>query len=152
MQITVLQKCHTPAIQAMTQAMLAEGKYADQRYDADRVADYVNSFIEDEYRTRAFYIAVSSGGDVAGMFVAELGLYPFRHGLCVNEIAYYVKPQYRGSSAAIRLILRMQEWAKDRGADEFLAGITAPHDGTPAERVYERMGFTKWGIVLRKEL
>lgn len=151
MHVTLLQKCHTPAIQAMTQACMAEGKYASQRYDAQRMVDLVDEYIEDAYRTKACFIA-EQDGDVAGMLVTELARYPFRYGLCAVEVAFYIKPEYRGTTAAVRLIARMQEWAEESGADTFLVSVSAPHDGTPAESVYERLGFTKWGTLMRKEI
>lgn len=152
MQIALLQKCHTPAIIGMTRAMMAEGKYAEQRCDADRIEELVREYVEDDYATKACFIAECEHGEAVGMFVAELALYPFRRGLCVHEIAFYVTPEYRGSTAAVRLITRMQEWAEHSGADTMMVAISSPHDSTLAESVYERVGFTKWGTLMRKEV
>jgi GNAT superfamily N-acetyltransferase len=152
MQITLLQKCHTPAITAMTRAMMAEGKYAEQRFDEDRLVELINEYIEDDYATKACFLAECEQGEVVGMFVTELAMYPFRRGLCVHEIAFYVTPEYRGSSAAARLITRMQEWAEHSGADTMMVAISSPYDAALAESVYERVGFTKWGTLMRKEL
>ena len=139
-------------MQHLARSMMLEGKYASQRCDDDRIAEMVCEYVDDDYNTRACFLAVTSDNEIVGFFAAELVLYPFRRGLCLQDVALYVLPAFRGSTAAVRLIARMQEWAEAHGADEIAVCISAPHDTTLAESVYERLGFTKWGTLMRKEL
>jgi len=60
-----------------------------------------------------------------------------------SEISWYVNEKHRGSSYSIRLMKRLEEWAKSRGA-KCLAMISLERlNPELSESIYEKLGYVK---------
>lgn len=59
--------------------------------------------------------------------------------LAAQELFWWVDPAHRGGTAGVRMLLTMEQWARDRGC-KTLTMVCLPID-SPAERIYERMGY-----------
>lgn len=82
-----------------------------------------------------------------GFLTAFLSPYSFSRTIVAVHDIFYVLPEARGSSAAIRLVRFFQEWARASGA--WMAMI-AQHTNIEPERTtrfYERAGFRFMGTV-----
>lgn len=64
----------------------------------------------------------------------------------------YVKPEHRGTSIGVKLILAYEKWARDRDIKiaclSIASGITEERTG----KLYEKLGYVKVGIQYRKQL
>jgi len=61
----------------------------------------------------------------------------------------YVKPEYRGQGIVQTVIKALQQWSGSRGIREFRLEVYA--DNAPAIRAYEKIGFVKHMVEMRKE-
>ncbi len=87
-----------------------------------------------------------------GELVGMIGLMAYAHLMSgariASELAWWVDPQARGSSVAVRLLQHAEAWAVAHGA-------TALHMIAPDDRVaklYERRGFQRVEIAYQKSL
>lgn len=99
-----------------------------------------------------------------GVFVAELGgltigmagTYCVEHIFGFEKFAgdfvLYVLPEYRGSSAAKRLVRAIEAWAKEQGATEVLLGISTGVETERTAKLYEHLGYRESGRSLIKHV
>ncbi|MCE2841210.1 MAG: GNAT family N-acetyltransferase [Novosphingobium sp.] len=91
--------------------------------------------------------------DVAGIigFLA-MGSAPmiFCSARTADDLAFFVHPQWRGTTAAVRLIRYMEAWAEAKGTVQIRMGLTTGTNTDPARRFLERFGYQLEGLVLVK--
>jgi len=66
----------------------------------------------------------------------------------VDDLGLYVLPEYRGSSAAARLVDYLREWAKAKGAIAMRFGLTTRVNDQQATSFLHRMGFEAGGVIM----
>jgi len=64
----------------------------------------------------------------------------------------YVKPAFRGTSRAWRLVAAFEAWARERGASRVLNGVSSGINEELVGRFYEKMGYLPMGQSYYKEL
>ncbi len=129
--------------------MHAESKYARIPIDADCVDALAQSAISG-YVT--CFVAVTHDAEVVGFIVVEKGQYFFSKQSHATDLALYVKPKWRGTPAPLRLIKAAEAWATLVGCTAMTLGVSAPDDTSKVQHLYERLGYTPWGVVVRKDL
>jgi GNAT superfamily N-acetyltransferase len=76
---------------------------------------------------------------VAGMIALAAVPHLFTGTRYAEEIAWFVRPDRRGSSAATRLLAAAEEWARHQGL--WCLKMGAPSDEPSVGRLYERRGY-----------
>ena len=69
-----------------------------------------------------------------------------------TDLGFYVKPQYRGSSAAPRLLRAIENWARSMGAKQFCMGQSLGGKVEAMRSFYERAGYQICGFNSVKDL
>lgn len=103
-------------------------------FHPDRVRETAVALMEAE---RGLLLVVEQGGDVIGMLAAAVTLHPLSGDLVANEIAWWIEEAARGSRAALQLLRRYEQWAREQGAT--VIQMAAPDVRTG--RFYVRLGF-----------
>jgi GNAT superfamily N-acetyltransferase len=132
--------------------MLEEGtEYQGVLFDEAVVRGWLRAAIEkpDDY----FGVALMSeeGKPVGGMLGCR-GNFTFSKQYMAIEVGLYILPEYRGSSAAVRLIKTFETWARDRGCVMIQSGVTIGINNDLAAGIYRKLGYRDAGPMLRKEL
>ncbi|HEY4117563.1 MAG TPA: GNAT family N-acetyltransferase [Byssovorax sp.] len=137
------------AVVALARRMHAEGAYAFLPFDATKVAASVvaSAALADRYAA----IAVR-GGVIVGFLGGALTTYPFCNERLAHDVGFYVAPEARASSAAVRLIQAFRAWAVEQGAREVSLGVSSGVEVDRIERLYTRLGFRRMGGVYRERL
>jgi N-acetylglutamate synthase-like GNAT family acetyltransferase len=97
------------------------------------------------------FVAEDADGSLAGMLIAMKNPNVWDPKiLMMNELAYWVNPESRGSSAGYKLIKRYQEYATEiKDAGEIQAFTISKMINSP-DLKYDRFGFEKieemWGV------
>lgn len=140
-----------PVLVAMAQQMQAESPvYAPYPFEPDVVARWGEiSTGSDDWLC---LIAEDEEQGPVGMLIVGCVPMLFCRQQMVEDIAFYVKPQWRGTTAALRLMRTLEPWAKARGAVSMRMGITTGTNPEAAIRFLERFGFTQTGVLLSKTL
>lgn len=76
----------------------------------------------------------------------------FNNLLRVSDIGLFVLPEYRNTSASIKLVKLLEEWAKEQGASQLWLGQTTGDDPERVVKFYNRLGYKTQGFNCLKEL
>ena len=69
-----------------------------------------------------------------------------------TDMGFFVLPEYRGSSAAIRLVQAFEKWSKDQGVEDICFGQTTAIDIEKTQRFYTHLGYKTVGFNTVKHL
>lgn len=92
-------------------------------------------------------VAYASGGELVGMglfFALPTFFGPAIEG---GDLAFYVRPDRRGSIAAAGIMRRLVGWIAEKGIARMRLGIDTGIDDARAERFFEGSGFVRSGSV-----
>lgn len=96
-----------------------------------------------------FFVA-AEGPDIAGVLIADYYDYPTFDGHFVAQEVLFVKPEKRGTRAAVSLIRQLIAWAEMLGAKEILGGNDSGYASERIARMLERYGFKRYGFHMRR--
>lgn len=98
------------------------------------------------------YVALIADRDAVpvGAILGCVGNYPFNPALRICDIAFYVKPEARGGTTAVKLLTAYEKEAKNRGCLESYMGVSTGHPTAGA--LYEKLGYNLVGSLYKKEL
>lgn len=105
----------------------------------ERLAAYARQFIDDD--DKLALVAVSAKGEVVGYMGAFLAPYIFCEEMQAADLMVFVTPEYRGSTAALRLIRAYAAWAQSMGALEATLALRSNVNVERAGRFYQKLGF-----------
>lgn len=86
-------------------------------------------------------IAERPDGEIAGMLSGYVTDYFFCDAIVAQDRWFYVRPEYRGSSAAVKLLLAFRRWAENRKADEFSINMSVGIDMARFNKFMTHLGF-----------
>lgn len=136
-----------PRIVEMGQRFMAETVYRD------RIADSPDDLVTFAHRLiggtdSVLFVAESDQRHVVGM----IGLWVFRHPFSgeriASELAWWVDPEARSTSAGKRLLKAAESWATEAGA--VTLHMIAPTANV--EQFYERVGYTRVEVTYERRL
>lgn len=70
----------------------------------------------------------------------------------VTDMGFYVLPEYRGTSAALRLISALEKWAKEKAVLDIYIGQTTSVDIEKTMKFYNHLGYKTVGFNTVKHL
>lgn len=91
-----------------------EGNYQNLHYDSEYISQMYRSHLENPNMEVFLW---ETDGEVKGMLIACKMPQAFSTKPAAYEIAWYVSPEARGGSAAMRLLKAYETWAKEQGCD-----------------------------------
>lgn len=134
----------------MGERMHKESAYAFLPFNHEKVRRLMLSYIAD-HETQCGLVA-EEGDVVVGMFAGFLTDYFFNDEKVACDMVLYVDREYRGSSAAVRLIRAFCDWASERGAAEICLGVSTAINTEVTGRFYQKMGFNTMGAIYKQRL
>lgn len=90
-------------------------------------------------------IVAKHNGEVVGYLVLTFTPHAYAEGLQASIAVLYVRPESRGTSAAVRMIRLFTKFALDAGCVEIHAATNSGKYIDQSKRLYERMGYTYRG-------
>jgi GNAT superfamily N-acetyltransferase len=70
----------------------------------------------------------------------------------VSDIGFYVNPNHRGSRAAIKLLAKLEDWARDNNINDVCIGQTTAVNMEKTQQFYNRLGYKTVGFNTIKHL
>lgn len=92
------------------------------------------------------YVA-KQGEATVGMVVGFVGQYWFSKERYAMDLALYVHPEFRGSSAAFRLLKEFTTWASQQNIRQIRCGETTRVNPEATAKLYKKMGFEIGGQI-----
>lgn len=129
--------------------MHQESVYRHQPFSRDRLA-----FLAHLCLTNPDYACFVAERDdeLVGLMVGLVGQNFFADSKYAADLALYVAPQHRGSTAAVRLIIEFSKWAEASGCNEIHCGVTTGINDEVGGKIYKRFGFQPRGGLFVKQI
>lgn len=129
----------------LIEQMIAESEFKEATLDKDKIKDL---WVLSE---NAIYLAQEKDkliGFIAGMVQP----YFFSQRKRVTDMGFFVQPEHRGSSAAIKLVKALENWAKENNIVDVCLGQTTAVKLEETQKFYKRLGYKTVGFNTVKHL
>jgi hypothetical protein len=90
-------------------------------------------------------LAERSSGEAAGMLAGYVIDYFFSDSLVAQDKYFFVRPDCRGSPAALKLLIAFRRWAENRGAAELCINMSVDIEAKRFDRFMAHMNFKSCG-------
>ncbi len=130
-------------IDTMLRAMAQESPiYRVMPIDDRKLADYIAKAIRSS--DHAVLLHESAAG-IDGVYIGMLVQQFFTFETTAMDVLFYVRPERRGSRAAVRLFRAFKAWAKASGAKSIQVGTMTGIDPARTAKFYRGMGLSEIG-------
>lgn len=134
-----------PELIALGREMHRESRFRTLPFDEDRLGRSLAAAVDDSRGVYFLALARASGGKVVGGMFAVVEQPFFTSAIIANNYAFFVRPPYRGSSAALKLLTAFRRWAGKRGVRELHVHQTGGVENQRFDRMMRRAGFEHAG-------
>jgi len=124
------------------QSEIAHGNISVNR---QRVDDALNGLFLLNQGSHVVMVAETIEGKLVAGLMGCVERYFYSDELQAQLIQWYLRPDFRGTSIAPRLVKAFVEWAKSRGASEVFMGISSGVHVQQTDRMMRKLGFTHLG-------
>lgn len=132
------------ALLALGRQMHAEGDFRRHALDEAKVRKTFQRLMA------SHFLAVNDGPEgIDGGLAGAISEFWFSRELVASDLAFFVRPNRRGSIAAVRLVQSFVAWAKDRGAAEVSISQSSGVRIEETSRLLTGMGFIYVGGVYK---
>jgi GNAT superfamily N-acetyltransferase len=145
MKIRRLEPADLPQMLELGRMMHAESSFKAIPYSEGRVLQLGGECLKEPDRY-CCVVAVEDERLIGGM-IGLRGLHFFSEVPYAADLALYVIPEKRGSSAAIKLLATFIGWAESVGCKEVRCGVTTGINPDVADRLYTTAGFNRAGAL-----
>ena len=132
-----------PRLLVLGRQFHAESRYADLGLEFDPLVlrDNFESLIDESNPDAGVFVAERSE-EIVGM-ACVIRSRPFMSRARVAaELFWWIRPEYRGTVDAVRLMLALERWAKESGCTVMTMMDLLPIESSPAAAIYTRLGYT----------
>lgn len=140
MKIRFAQNGDIPAVLEMGKAMIAESRFSHYQTNDTKTVTAITGMLVHPERA-CLLLAERSGGEIAGMLAGHVTDYFFCDAMVAQDRVFYVRPEHRGSSAAVKLLLAFRSWAANHGADELSINMSVGIDMARFNKFMTHLGF-----------
>lgn len=142
-----------PLVVEMGRMMHAEGEFKFVPFDEDWSYFQARDALEKYHDGEAKIIAIAEHSDktICGFLIGALAPYIFSPARYASDLAVFVVPEKRGTSAAVRMIKAFEDWAKMHNAVEFSFGVSTGVQIEKTHAFYNKLGYTHVGGVFKKK-
>jgi GNAT superfamily N-acetyltransferase len=144
MKIRFGQKEDWEAVLQLSRAMFAESRFRNLSLDETKAAAVYSATVQNPAASCAM-LACREDGEVVGMLLGQAMEYFFCDGVMVQDRVFYVLPEYRGSSAAVKLLTALRRWAENRKAVELCVNMSVAIDTERFNKLMVHLGFKYCG-------
>lgn len=135
------------AVLRLGRQMHAEGAFRSVALDEDKVRDMIGRCIAHGFA------CVNEGREgVDGLLLGHVAEFWYSRATCASDLAFYVRPDRRGSIAAVRLIQAFVAWGRDAGAAKVVIAQSSGVRVEEATHLLTGMGFAYRGGVFEWEI
>jgi len=118
-------------------------------FDWDKMVEWVSDRIDDD---GSLVLGAWSGSDLVGCVIGLTFVPPYSERVVAGDYIWYVRPEYRGGMAGVRLLRMFEDWAVDAGAAQILTGATSGINRERGAALLERLGYVPTGTSMYKDV
>lgn len=105
-----------------------------------RLKNQLKACLQPNSKNYCVFVA-ERNGRIIGVFWGHIDQHFFSEALVATEYMFYVKPDFRGTSAALRLMHAYKTWAKNRKAQEIMICMTIGVEPGKFDKFVQKLGF-----------
>ncbi len=132
------------ALLDMGKGMLLESRFHAHGFAPGKTIRLIEHVFQNP-QTNCLFVAVNSTDEIAGFIAGHTLDYFFCDALLAQDRCFYVRPQHRGSSAAIKLLSAFRRWAELRHAHDLCINMSVAIDMPRFNKLMTRLGFSCCG-------
>jgi GNAT superfamily N-acetyltransferase len=149
MRIRSYEERDYPSLLLLGAYMHYESDFAQFEFNPDRVRQ-LEALVLTSLNHYCFVAENDKG--IIGAFVGGVAEFFFSHDKFGFDYLLYIRPEFRGSSAAYRLMLAAMTFCKNAGAKQLRFGVSTGINPEEADRFYKKLGFQQSGILYTRLL
>ncbi|OIQ99415.1 hypothetical protein GALL_185120 [mine drainage metagenome] len=140
MRIRFAMEKDIPAILAMCEAVTAESRFHRYGINKEKLLVVITSMMSTQGKV-CILLAERTDGNIAGLLAGYVTDFFFCDGIVAQDRLFYVRPDYRGSSAAVKLLIAFRRWAENHQANELSINMSVGIDMGRFNKLMTHMGF-----------
>ncbi|MES9900808.1 MAG: GNAT family N-acetyltransferase [Sedimenticola sp.] len=129
-----------PAILFLGEAMMEESRFRDYGLNREKCAKMLETMISTPSRS-VILIAEHTHGNIVGMLAGYVVDFFFCDAVVAQDRFFFVKPEARGSSAAIKLLMAFRRWAEQRNVSELNINMSVAVEMSRFNKMMSKLGF-----------
>lgn len=122
----------------------AESRYSADPLDALKLVETFKHFLNMP-KTHCVFVATTDSGAVVGLLAGHVFEYFFNHTTVAQSVVFYVMPHYRGTSAAMKLLVAFRKWAEHRKLKELCVASNGGFNLLALDKFLRHLSFTNVG-------
>lgn len=146
MNIEIAGSEHLDELVDLGRLMYAESALTHLPLDVERVRKTFRAALDDDKGIYCLLLARSSDGIPAGWLFGTITRPWFTDALVAHDHAFFVAPEFRGTSAAIKLLQVFRRWAEKRNARVLNISQRVGVEMDRFDRFMRRTGFESKGM------
>ena len=121
-----------------------ESRYRRYPLNMEKVHEAIEAGLQPP-KSRCLLVAEHSTHGLVGLLAGSAAALWFSDTVVVQDHGFYVLPEFRGSTAALKLVIAFRRWAENRRAAELFINQSGDIDQARFGRFMRHMGFTCCG-------
>lgn len=144
MKIRFAQQDDVGAVLEISKALVAESRFSHYQFNDKKSITAIETMIANPTYA-CILLAQRTDGKVVGLLAGYATEYFFCDAVVVQDRWFYVLPEFRGSSAAVKLLVAFRHWAEARNVDELNINMSVGIDKDRFNKLMTHMGFNCCG-------
>jgi GNAT superfamily N-acetyltransferase len=144
MKIRLAEAADTDAVLAVARRFHEESRFAAYPFNAGKTRESIAQTIANPSST-CILLAEPRAGCIAGFLAAFVAAPRFTDVLVAQDHGFYVLPEFRGGSAAMKLMIAFRRWAENRKVAEICVNQNVDIDQARFNRFMRHLGFACCG-------
>lgn len=132
------------AFMVLARAMHAESRFSRYPIDETKIKEQFVVHVE-KTAVACLLLAERDDGRLVGMLGGYVTDFFFSAARMAQDRVFFVLPEARGGSAAVRLLAAFRRWAENRGAEELSINMSVAVDMERFNRLMTHLGFSCCG-------
>jgi GNAT superfamily N-acetyltransferase len=141
-----------PEIVKIGRLMHDESSYRDFFYSDGVCSELIKIWLEKE--DMYFLMCEEKDGEIRGCIICCLVPHMYGDGrdLVASDLIVYVKPEYRGSSIFLKMVMLYESWAKKNGAKRICLAHSCEINDDKTDKIYQKLGYKYFAKAFKKGL
>lgn len=144
MKVRLASASDGEALLDMGRRMHAESRFSGYPLEDNKLRKLMEISFSDE-RAHCILVAVAPAGQLVGMLGGHVQTMFFTNVLVAQDKFFYVLPELRGSSAAMKLLIAFQHWSLNRRVQEININMSVAIDMVRFDKFMRHTGFACCG-------
>lgn len=130
-----------PAFVEIGRVYHQESRFKSYGYNEEKLTGNLKKLVENKSGSHCFFVADDKNGKPYALLIGCIESYFFSDEPVAQSILFWVHPEHRGGSAAVKLVQAFRKWALNRNAFEVAIGVNSAVSIDRADQFFRKLGF-----------